>query len=137
MLGEVRDVRLGRFTRVPSGLERVLLGGQAEGVVTERMQDVVTGHALEPRVNVGTDVTERMADMKPRAAGVRKHVEHVELGVARHRLEPLREQSGGIRGPEGAVVLPVVLPLPLEPVGKTRVVALRRRVSRRARRTGH
>ena len=77
------DVRLGGDPRVLAGLHRVLLGRQAEGVEAHRVQHVVAGHPLVAGEHVGADVAERVADVQPVAAGVREHVQHVELRAVR------------------------------------------------------
>ena len=60
----VGDVLLGGDPRVLAGLDRVLLGGQAEGVEAHRVQHVVSGHALEAGVDVGADEAERVTDVQ-------------------------------------------------------------------------
>ena len=76
------DVDLGGDGRMLPGFDRVLLGGQAERVVAVGVQDRIPGHPQVPRVRVGADITDRMADMQAGAAGVGEHVEHVELRPA-------------------------------------------------------
>ena len=89
------DVLLGGDPGVGAGLDRVLLGGQAEGVVAHRVQHVVARHALEAAEDVGADVAERMADVQTRAARVREHVEHEQLAAGRPTF------FGSARGPAG------------------------------------
>ena len=72
--------------------------------------------------HVGADVAQRVADVQPVAARVREHVEHVELGPAGDLLEALGQRPGGVRGVEGALPLPAVLPGQLDLVGEGRVV---------------
>ena len=85
-----RDVGLGGDPRVLPGLDGVLLGGQAEGVVAHRVQDVVAVHPPEPAGDVGAQVAQRVADVQPRARGVREHVHHEELGPVGDPLEARR-----------------------------------------------
>ena len=123
LAAHVGDVRLGRDPRVLAGLHRVLLGRQAEGVVAHRVQHVVAGHPLVAGVDVGADVAERVADVEPVAAGVREHVEHVEL-----RAGPATCSKPSASGPVGfgranvSSRLPAVLPAQLDLRGEGRVV---------------
>ena len=105
--------------RVLAGVDRVLLGGQPEGVEAERVQHVAAGHALVAAEHVGADVAQRMPDVQPDAAGVREEVEQVELGP---------RGGAGILGAEGAFSLPALLPAPLDLAGQPRVVPERRSV---------
>jgi hypothetical protein len=56
-------------SRVLAGVDRVLLGGQPEGVEAEGVQHMMPGHAQVPPEHVGADVTQRMTDVQPDAAG--------------------------------------------------------------------
>ncbi len=118
----VRDVRLGGDARVLARLHRVLLRGEPERVVAHRVEHVAALHPHEPRVDVGADVPEGLAHVEAGAARVREHVEHVELAALRHLGEAAGEVTGGVRGPEGAVGVPAVLPLRLDLVGERGVV---------------
>ena len=79
------------------GLHRVLLGGQAEGVVAHRVQHVVAVHPLVAGEHVGADVAERVADVQARAARVREHVEHVELGRSGDLVEARAQVADRVR----------------------------------------
>ena len=105
------DVLLGRRARVLAGLHGVLLGGQAEGVVAQGVQDVVAAHHPEAADHVGGDVAQRVADVQARAGGVREHV-HDEEGLARARVaaRTVRERARRVRGVERAALGPPVLP---------------------------
>ena len=59
-------VVLGGLARMLAGLDGVLLGGQAERVVAQAVQDVLAGHPLEAGVDVGGDVAQRVADVQAR-----------------------------------------------------------------------
>lgn len=61
---EVLDVGFGADARVGAGLHRILLGGQPERVESQRVQHVVAGHPEVAGVDVGGDVTQRMADVQ-------------------------------------------------------------------------
>ena len=77
----VLHVGLGGDPRVRAGLHGVLLGGQAEGVEAQGVQDVVAGHALVAGEDVGGDVAQRVADVQARTRGVREHVHDELLGL--------------------------------------------------------
>ena len=108
------DVGLGGDPRVLPGLDGVLLGGQAEGVVAHRVQDVVAVHAVEPAGDVGAQVAQRVADVQPGTRGVREHVHHEELGPVGDLLEARAQPAGRVRRVEGALALPAVLPAELD-----------------------
>ena len=139
LAAHVGDVRLGGDARVLAGLHRVLLGGQAEGVVAHRVQHVVAGHALEAGVDVGADVAERVPDVEAGAARVREHVEHVELARGRPTAaKPSASAPVGLGAQNVCVGLPPVLPLRLDLVRERGVVAVaraRRRGAARRRRS--
>ena len=73
------DVGLGGLARVLAGLDGVLLGGQAKGVPTHRMQHVEAERAFVSRQNIRCCVTFRMSDVQARAARIGKHVEDVKF----------------------------------------------------------
>jgi hypothetical protein len=133
------DVGLGGDPRVLPGLDRVLLGGQAERVVAHRVQDVVAVHAVEPAGDVGAQVTEGVADVQPGTRRVREHVHHEVLGPVGDLLEAAAQPPGGVGRVERALALPAVLPAELDLVRQRRGVAVGRDVTRRligARRVG-
>jgi hypothetical protein len=99
---ELRDVLLRRLARMGVRLQRVLLGGEAERVPPHRVQHVEPLLALVAGHDVGGRVALRVAHMEARPAGVRKHVEHVELLLVVRHL---------VGRAEGLVLLPVLLPL--------------------------
>ena len=102
LAAERRDVLVGDLARMVAGLDGVLLRRQAERVVAHRVQDVEALHPLEARLDVRGRVALRMPHVQARAAGIRKHVQHVELGLGRIDV---------VRGAERLVLLPVLLPL--------------------------
>ena len=63
--------------RVLAGLDGVLLGREAEGVVAHRMEDVEALQALVAGKDVTGDVSQRMSDMQARARRIREHVQDV------------------------------------------------------------
>ena len=85
-------------------LNRVLLGGQAEGVEAHRVHDGLALHAGRAGDDVGGRVALGMADVEAVAAGVGEHVERVELAAG----------AGHFGRGKGLVVVPVLLPLGLD-----------------------
>ena len=78
LAAELRDRAFGRTRRVLAGLDRVVLGRQAEGVVAHRVQHL---HAVAAPV-VGEHVAHRVVLEVAHvglAGGVRQHLEHVAL----------------------------------------------------------
>ena len=122
LAAHVRHVRLGGGARMGAGLDGVLLGGQAEGVVAHRVQDVLAQHALMAGDHVGRDVAQRVAHVQPRPGGVGEHVHDVHLlggrgGGRRSLLERLcraAQLADGVVGVEGAVLVPALLPAELD-----------------------
>ncbi len=64
LAAEIDDVGFGAGARVRAGLNGVLLGGQPEGIETQRVQDITTDHPIVPRVDIGRDVAERVSDVQ-------------------------------------------------------------------------
>ena len=119
------DVGLGGDPRVLPGLHGVLLGGQAEGVVAHGVQHVVAVHPAEPAGDVGAQVAQRVADVQPRARGVREHVHREELRPVGDPLEALAQPPGRVGRVERALGLPAVLPGELDLLGQRGRVAVR------------
>ena len=86
------DVAPGGLARVGAGLDRVLLGGQAEGVPAHRVQHVEAAHALVARDRVGADVALRDG----RRGGPRR----TGRGTCRAR------RTSGVRGSSSARKVP-------------------------------
>ena len=82
MLAEAIDVLLRGDGGMRPRLDGILLGRQAKRVPSHRMEHVETLHALVAAQDVGGGVAFRMADVEARPAGVREHVETVELWLA-------------------------------------------------------
>ncbi len=57
-----------------------IFGGQSKGVPAHGMQHVIAAHPLVACERITDGVIANMADVK-RAAGIREHLEHVELGL--------------------------------------------------------
>jgi hypothetical protein len=118
------DVGRRRRARVLAGLDRVLLGRQAERVEAHRVQDVVAGHAQIAAQHVGADVAQRMPHVQPGPAGIREHVVQVILRAAGR--ESGAQRPGWIRRVERALALPALLPARLDLRGEAGRVAERR-----------
>ena len=121
LAAHVGDVGLGGDARVLPGGDGVLLGGQAEGVVAHRVQDVLAGHAGEARDDVGGDVAQRVAHVQALAGGVGEHVQQEVLLLVRAGAG---QSADGVVGVEGALGLPAVLPGGLDGVRQGRRVAV-------------
>ena len=100
---ERRDVVRRRPRGMLPGLDRVLLGRQAERVPAHRVQHVVAAHAPGARHDVGGGVPLGMTDVQADAGRVGEHVEDVALGPA-----------APARGAERPVLVPVALPAGLD-----------------------
>ena len=121
---ELRDRRVGRPRRMLAGLDRVVLGRQAERVVAHRMQHP---HAVAAAV-VGERVAHRVvlqvADVGL-ARRVGQHLEHVALGHV-----GIESRLAGVGDLPGPLALPHLLPLALD---RARVVAAGGRFGRLGR----
>ena len=120
----VGDIRFGGDARMLTGLHRVLLGRQAEGVVAHGVEHVLAVHPLEARVDIGPDVTKWVADVQSDSTRIREHVEDEHGDTPRDAIGAFGEQPGGIRRPEGVLGIPSVLPTSFDLVGKARVVPI-------------
>ena len=100
---EVVDVAPGDLGRVDILAHGGAFGGQAEGVPAHGVQDVVALHSFVAAEDIGGGVALGVADVQTRAGRVGEHVEDVELRFI-----------GEVFGAEGAVGLPVRLPLRLD-----------------------
>jgi len=106
LAAEIGDVAFRGLPRRRVRLDRVLFGGQSEGVETHRVQNRFALHPSEPADDVGCRIAFRMPHVQAVAAGVGEHVQHVQLGPGRQvgRLERL-------------VFLPVFLPFRFDQSG--------------------
>ncbi|MGX1120660.1 hypothetical protein RKD37_006023 [Streptomyces ambofaciens] len=125
----VLHVGLGGHARVRAGLHGVLLGGQAEGVEAQGVQDVVAGHPLEAGEDVGGDVAQGVADVQARTGRVREHVHDELLGLG-DQLRVARQVTLGVRRGVRPLGVPEVLPACLDLGGHGSRVAVRRGVRR-------
>ena len=121
----VRDVGLGGGPGMLPLLHRVLLGRQAERVEAQRVQHIRPGHPAVAAVHVGADVTERVTDVQPVRRRVGEHVQQIELrSIA--EAGTAGQGSDRVRGLEGAIGLPAILPSALQLGCEHRGVAVRR-----------
>ena len=102
--------------------------GNPERVVAHRVQHVLAVHALVASEDIGADVTERVTHMESGAARIREHVEHEHRVAVDDLFGTLRKQARRVRGPEGVISFPAVLPARFDLVGQTRVVPMARNV---------
>src|SRR5262249_24139038 len=100
---ECRDVVRRRPRGMLPGLDRVLLGGQAERIPAHRVQHVVAAHAPGARHDIGRGVPLGMTDVQTHAGWVGEHIEDVALGPA-----------APTRVAERPVLVPVALPAGLD-----------------------
>ena len=73
---------LGAYGRVYAMLQRILLSRQAKSIVAHGVQHIEAFQAFVAAENIAGNVAERMAHMQAGTAGVRKHIEHIILGLA-------------------------------------------------------
>ncbi len=131
---EVHDVGLGPGAGMGSRLHRVLLGGQAERVKSQRVQHIMAGHAEVAGVDVGGDVAQRVADVQPLPRRVREHVLHEQLVFGHRRPVRRGQRTDRIGDVERAQPRPVLLPGAFDAARQRRRVAVRRRIG--VRRSG-
>ena len=120
----VLDVRHRGGTRVSAGLYSVLLSGQAERVITQRMQDICTLHTVEARKYVRGNITQRVPHVQTYTGRIREHILH-KHAVFRQLQTRLRKISRGVGSVKRALPPPHVLPALLNLRCKLRGVAIR------------
>ena len=79
---------------VLAGLNGILLGGQAVGVVAHGMEDVEALQTLVAREDVAGDVSQGMTHMQTCSRGVREHVKNIVLGTRRIGLNMVHALVG-------------------------------------------
>ena len=102
------DRALGRVARMDAGLDRVVLGREAEGVIAHRLHDPVAIAALVVRDRVADRIDLQVAYVRL-SGGIGEHHEHVAL-----RLRLVERRLPGIGHLPGALVRPHGLPAALD-----------------------
>ena len=127
LAAHVGNVLFGGDARMLAGLHGILLGRQAEGVVAHGVQHILALHAVVAADHVGGEVAQRVADVQALAGRVREHV-HREIGRAAFGVMALAvlQVAVDVGGPEGAFVIPDLLPFLFDALRQLRVVAERR-----------
>ena len=97
-----------------AGLNRVLLRGQAKGVVAHRVQDVLAEHAVVARNGISRDVAKRVAHMQSLARGVGEHVHDEHLLAELFGAASVGELAHGVDGVESTLLEPQLLPFLLD-----------------------
>ena len=115
LAAHIGDVFFRRDARVLAGLDCVLFGGQAEGVVAHGVQDVVPVHAVEAGDGVGCDVAQGVSDVQSLTRGVGEHVEEEERGALG---EVAGQVAHGVVRVESSALIPQVLPLRFDFTGQ-------------------
>src|SRR4029077_20926535 len=92
---ELRHVFTRGGRRMLTGLDRVLLSGQAKRVPAHRVQDVEAVQAFIASNDVGGGAAFRMTNVQRGPARVRKHIEHVEFWLC--RIETLLTGVGRVK----------------------------------------
>ncbi len=128
LAAEVGDVGIGARARMGTGLNRILLGGQAERVETQGVQNIASRHPEEARVDVGRDIAQRVPDVQALTGGVGEHVLDEHLVGRDGAAVGGRQRADRVGHVEGAPPLPVVLPVRLDAAGQLRGVAVPRDV---------
>ncbi|MBA7483502.1 hypothetical protein ES707_19017 [subsurface metagenome] len=101
------DVFIRGNLRVNSVLDSVVFRGQSKAVEAHRVKDMVAVHPQEPAVDIGGGVAFGMTYVQTRRGGIGKHIEDIDSLFGRNVRIFL--------DPEGFVLLPVSLPLLIDP----------------------
>ena len=99
------DVGIRPFGRMHAMLDGRVFGGQAEGVPADGMYDVIALHAAEAGHHIADGIVAHMPHVNI-AGGVRKHFQHIILGLGRIRFHV-----------EFAALRPAFLPLFFQGLG--------------------
>mmetsp|Transcript_29814 Transcript_29814/g.72049 ORF Transcript_29814/g.72049 Transcript_29814/m.72049 type:complete len:511 (-) Transcript_29814:294-1826(-) len=111
---EVGDVLRRGDLWMRAGVYGVLLGGEAEGIPSDGVEDIVGCHSPVACHHVGCGVSLRMTDMQPRPARIGKHIQHVLLLILTFDDGSVLLGGTTIRRRERFVFLPVGLPFGLD-----------------------
>lgn len=107
----VGDVLLSSDARMLAGLDRILLGRQAEGVIAHGVQHVLALHTMVAADHIGGKVAQRVTHMQTLARRIREHV-HREIRRASFGVASLAilQIAVDVGSPESAFVIPNLLP---------------------------
>ena len=124
LAAHVGDVRLGGHARVLAGLDGVLLGRQTESVIAHGVQDVLSLHAVVTAHHIGGQIAQRMTYVQALAGRVWEHV-HGKVGGAAFGVATFAvlQIAVDVGGPEGAFLIPDLLPFVLDILRQRGVVA--------------
>ena len=111
------NVLLRCYRRMSSGGHGILLGGQTESVPSHGVEHIEAGHPAPSGQDIGGRITFRMTDVQSGSAGIRKHIQHVILGLIGVEIRVTRTGC-----PESVVLLPVLLPFRLDRSGIVTVI---------------
>src|SRR5580658_4202434 len=64
-------------------IDRILFGGKPKSVIPHRVEDVAPFQPCIAGEDISGDIAEWVADVQPRAAGVREHIQDVEFRFGR------------------------------------------------------
>ena len=138
LAAHIRDVLLSGDTRMLAGLDRILLGWQAEGVIAHGVQHVLALHAVVAADHVGGQIAERVTDMQALARRVGEHVHGEVRGAAVSILAvAVRQITLDVRSPERTLLVPSLLPFFLDGLRELGVITVRRLAFMRLRIVGH
>ena len=123
----VGDVLLGSDARMLAGLDRILLGRQAEGVIAHGVQHVLALHTMVAADHIGGKVAQRVTHMQTLARRIWEHV-HREIRRASFGVASLAilQIAVDVGSPESAFVIPNLLPFFLNALSQIRIVTERR-----------
>ena len=79
LASHILDIRHRRRPRVRARLDRVLLSRQTEGIVAERVQNILAQHSVVARKDIRGDVAQWVSHVQTCPGGVGEHVLDVEL----------------------------------------------------------
>ncbi len=83
LAAEVGDIIVRRDSGVDTVVDRILFGGKTKCIIAHRMQHVKPFQSLIAGKDIAGDITEGVADMQTRAAGIREHIQDIEFRFGR------------------------------------------------------
>ena len=110
LLAVAGNIPLRRNGGMLTRLDGILLGGQAIGVVTHRMQHIEAPQTLVACIDVARNIAQRMAHMQTRSRRIGKHIQNIVVRLGRS-VAPIRSRHlSGVRNMVYAMLPPIVLP---------------------------